>query len=501
MSEVTDAVFPRDWAHRTALVVEPTGETVTFAELEERSNRAAHFFREQGLRIGDTVALLLENRIELLVLAFAAQRCGLYYAAVNTHLTPAEIDYIVDDCGASLVVSSSRCHLAVTEREIRRFSVDRVETEGWHLLDLSPYLVDPVVDQAEGDFLLYSSGTTGRPRGIERPLTGGEFGSYPDIPGKWLSRLLGLVPGDVFLTPAPLYHAAPLAWTMGALRQGATAVVMERFDAPLALELIERHRVTHSQWVPTMFVRMLKLDPEVRNRFDLTSHRVAVHAAAACPIEVKRQMIHWWGPILFEFYSSTEGVGATSIFSEDWLRKPGSVGRPLIGKIEILDDDHRPVNTGVVGTIWFSGGGNFRYHSDAAKTAEAHDAEGRATVGDLGWMDEDGYLFLADRRADLIISGGVNVYPREIEDALILHPDVLDIAVVGLPDEEMGHRVVAFVQLRPDSTVPVESLPLALTEFCSDSLAKFKIPREFRFVEELPRTPTGKLRKHELLPR
>lgn len=498
---MTDTVFAPDWAQRIAIVAEPSGESLSFAELENLSNRAAHFFREQGLRIGDTVALLLENRTELLVLAFAAQRCGLYYAAVNTHLTPAEVGYIVEDCGASLIVSSAPCHTAVAGAEIRRFSVDPVDTEGWRLLDLASYPGEPVTDQAEGDFLLYSSGTTGRPKGIERPLTGGEFGTYPDIPGKWLSGLLGLVPGDVYLTPAPLYHAAPLAWSMGALRHGATVVVMESFDAALALELIERHRITHSQWVPTMFVRMLKLEPAIRNRFDLTSHRVAVHAAAACPVEVKREMIDWWGPLLFEFYSCTEGVGATSIFSDEWLRKPGSVGRPLMGKIEILDDDHRPVDPGVVGTIWFSGGSNFRYHGDDTKTAQAHDAEGRATVGDMGWVDEDGYLYLADRRTNLIISGGVNIYPREIEDALILHPDVLDVAVIGLPDEEMGHRVVAFVQPRPDSTVPLDALPRSLTEFCSDSLAKFKIPREFRFVEELPRTPTGKLRKHELSPR
>lgn len=303
-------------------------------------------------------------------------------------------------------------------------------------------------------------------------------------------------PGDTFLSPAPLYHAAPLGWSMGALRQGATVIVMERFDAAHALELIELHRVTHSQWVPTMFVRMLKLDSEIRHRFDLSTHRVAVHAAAPCPVEAKRALIEWWGPILFEFYSSTEGVGATSIFSDDWLRKPGSVGKPLLGVPEILDDDGRPLGHGEVGTVWFSGGREFAYHGDAEKTDRAHDSQGRATVGDVGWIDEDGYLYLSDRRSHLIISGGVNIYPQEIENVLVMNPDVIDVAVAGVPDPDLGERVVAFVQ--PRRSNGCDELADQLREDCAQVLARFKIPREFRFVDQLPRTPTGKLRKHEL---
>ena len=490
-------IFSTEWADRTALVIEPGGERITFGELEALSNRGAHFLRSCGLRTGDTVALVIENRLELLVLAFAAQRSGLYYAAVNTHLTPAEADYIVSDCGARVVISSAQCHGMVTGAGTQKYCVDEIGSAGWNVLDLETYPDSPIDDQAEGDFLLYSSGTTGRPKGIERKLAGGEFGTYPDLPGKWLAGLLGLVPGDVYLSPAPLYHAAPLAWSMGALRHGARVIVMRKFDAKEALTLIERHRVTHSQWVPTMFVRMLKLDPAVRERYDLTSHRVAVHAAAPCPVEVKRQMIEWWGPILFEFYSSTEGAGVTSIFSAEWLERPGSVGRPLMGTPEILDDDHNPLPVGEIGVVWFSGGTEFRYHGDSAKTAKAFDDQGRASVGDMGWLDDDGYLYLADRRTDLIITGGVNVYPREIEDVLITHPDVLDVAVVGLPDPEMGRRVVAFVEPRSgaDATQTAE----LLAEHCRKSLAGFKVPREIRMVDSLPRTPTGKLRKHQLV--
>ncbi len=497
---MSTGIFPSEWWSRTAIVVEPGGDSLTFGELEARSNQAAHFFREQGLRTGDTVALVLENRLELLVLAFGAQRSGLYYAAVNTHLTPAEAGYIIDDCGAKLVVSSDQCQelVSVAGHEVRKFSVDDAQLpDGWESLSLDDFPGAPIEDQAEGDFLLYSSGTTGRPKGIERKLVGGEFGSYPDLPGRWLSGLLGLVPGDVYLSPAPLYHAAPLAWSMGALRHGATVIIMRSFDAAHALELIELYKVTHSQWVPTMFVRMLKLPPEVREKFDLSSHRIAVHAAAACPVDVKRSMIDWWGPILFEFYSSTEGVGATSIFSEEWLKKPGSVGKPLLGEPVILNEAGVPVAVGDIGTIWFTGGAEFQYHGDADKTSAAHDGEGRATVGDMGWVDEDGYLFLADRRSDLIISGGVNIYPREIEDVLIAHDAVLDVAVVGVEDAEMGQRVVAYVQPVTADDGPTE-LIAGLSDLCKQNLARFKQPKEFRIITELPRTPTGKLRKHLL---
>jgi fatty-acyl-CoA synthase len=284
---------------------------------------------------------------------------------------------------------------------------------------------------------------------------------------------------------------------MGVHRTGGTVVVMERFDPQLALALIEKHQVTHSQWVPTMFVRMLKLPEDIRTRYDTSSLRHAVHAAAPCPVEVKKAMIDWWGPILFEFYSSTEGMGATAITSEEWLQKPGSVGKALLGTPYVTDDEGNALPVGQTGTVWFTDGAPFEYHGDPGKTAATHDERGGATVGDMGYLYEDGYLFLSDRRYHLIISGGVNIYPQEIEDALVMHPDVEDVGVVGVPDDEMGERVVAVVQLRDQSAADAE-LVTRLIDFARTRLAGYKIPRDIRFADELPRTPAGKLRKHEL---
>ncbi|MCX4095735.1 acyl-CoA synthetase [Nocardia sp. alder85J] len=493
-----DTLFPPEWSDRIALIVEPSGARMTFGELEARSNTVAHLLRARGLTPGSTVALLMENRAEFFVIAWAAQRTGLYYVGVNSHLTSPEIEYIVRDSGATALFASAAQlgAAAVASSDVEhRFVVDPANDHtGWEALGiaLDGFPETAVPDQSEGDFLLYSSGTTGRPKGIQRPLPGGPLGSYPDAPGRWLRELLGFRPGDVYLCPAPIYHAAPLGWSMGAQRSGGTVVMLERFDAQSALAAIETHRVTHAQWVPTMFVRMLKLAPEIRQRYDLSSQRVAVHAAAPCPIAVKRAMIDWWGPILFEFYSSTEGMGATAIRSEDWLRKPGSVGLPLLGRPLILDDHGRELAAGEIGTVWFEGGTSFSYRGDPGRTAAVVDDKGRATVGDLGYLDEDGYLYLADRRTDLIISGGVNIYPREIEDVLILHPGVLDVAVIGAPDPDLGRRVVAVVQPAASGVVGAEEL----LEHCRARLARFKVPREVRFVEQLPRTPTGKLRKH-----
>ncbi|MFI7530290.1 AMP-binding protein [Nocardia salmonicida] len=494
---MTEDLFPAEWADRAALVVEPAGTVLSFAELETRSNTVAQLLRSRGLGPGATIALLMENRAEFLVIAWAAQRAGLYYVAVNTHLTAPETEYILRDSGATAVFASAGLAAVDTTGIDHRFILGDAAVAGWESLDRS--LVDlptlPIPDQSEGDFLLYSSGTTGRPKGIQRPLPGGPLGSYPDAPGRWLRELLGFRAGDVYLNPAPLYHAAPLGWSMGVHRSGGTVVILERFDAELALACIERHHVTHSQWVPTMFVRMLKLAPGIRERYDVSTQRVAIHAAAPCPVEVKRAMIEWWGPILFEFYSSTEGMGATAIFSDEWLRRPGSVGKPLLGKPVILDEAGNEVPAGEIGTIWFQGGTPFRYRRDPGHTAAAVDESGRSTVGDLGSLDEDGYLYLADRRTDLVISGGVNIYPREIEDVLIMHPGVLDVAVIGLPDPDLGKRAVAVVQPTELGSVGAAEL----LEHCRAHLAAYKIPREFRLVEQLPRTPTGKLRKHLLI--
>jgi fatty-acyl-CoA synthase len=344
--------------------------------------------------------------------------------------------------------------------------------------------------------MLYSSGTTGRPKGIRRPLSLGPMGEGPPsaVP---LLQALGLGAGDRYLCPAPLYHAAPLAWSMSAQRLGATALVMERFDPAGALDLIERHAVTHGQFVPTMFVRMLKLPDEVRARYDLSSLRRVVHAAAPCPVDVKRRMIEWWGPIVDEYYSATEGVGVTWVTSDEWLARPGTVGRAMLGEIHVLDGGGRDLPPGEVGAIWFRGGNAFEYHNDPAKTAEAHGERGLATVGDIGHVDEDGYLFLSDRRAHLIISGGVNIYPREIEDLLIGHPKVADVGVIGVPDDEMGEQVKAVVQ-PADMADAGPELEAELLAWCRRHLAGYKCPRSVDFDPALPRLDTGKLYKRVL---
>ncbi|OOL33342.1 hypothetical protein GQ85_01580 [Rhodococcus rhodochrous] len=489
---------------RAAIIVEPGEHVVTFAELEARSNQIAHYLREAGLRPGDCIGIMSENSAEYLEIAWGAQRAGLYYVGINTHLTAPEVSYLVGDSGVHAFFVSGRFVdlaenvLSDSALQVPRRIIIGDRCEGWDCYAdiLTNYPAAPIDDECEGDFLLYSSGTTGRPKGIKRPLPGGRMGTYPDLPGRWLRETLGFDPGDVYLSPAPLYHAAPLAWSMSTHRSGGTAVILRKFDAELSLRIIEKHHVTHGQWVPTMFVRMLKLSEEVRKAHDLSSLRHVIHGAAPCPIEVKHRMIEWLGPILYEFYSSTEGMGATAITAEKWLRKPGSVGLPVMGTPYIKDEEGKILPPGEIGTVWFTGGEKFDYYKDPTKTAASRDSSGGATVGDLGYLDDDGYLFLSDRRPHLIISGGVNIYPQEIEDALVLHPRIVDVGVVGTPDPDMGERLVAVVQ--PVSSDDVVGLTDELISYARERLAGYKVPREVRIVDELPRTPTGKLRKLEL---
>ena len=516
-------VFAAEDPDRPAVIMGAAGTVVTYAELEARSNQVAWLARRCGLEPGDGLAAILENRPEMLDLAWGAQRSGLYFTAVNWHLTAAEAAYVVADSGARMVVVSSRlAGLAAglgpgLPAGVRRLMIGGT-IPGWDSYEEAVRALPPtpVPDECEGDVMLYSSGTTGRPKGIKRPVSGVAFGQHPDIPGHWLRELLGMAEGDVYLSPAPLYHAAPLAWTMSSHRTGATVVVMERFDAEQALRLIARHRVTHSQWVPTMFVRLLKLPPQTRGAYDLGSLRWAVHAAAPCPVPVKQAMIDWWGPILFEFYSMTEGFGAASIFSEDWLRKPGSVGRPLMGIPHILGAGGAELPPGETGTIWFEGGTPSEYHGDPAKTFAAANERGWRTVGDVGYVDADGYLYLTDRASNLIISGGVNIYPQEIENVLTMHPEVADVAVLGVPDPDLGEQVKAVIQVeaRPAAASPGEAadpgqetadpeesaraLADRLAAYCREHLAGFKIPRSFEFTAEELRTPVGKIRRGPL---
>src|SRR3984957_17381671 len=430
---------------KPAVILYPSQTVIDFAELEMRANRLAHFFRQAGLREGDTIAAILENNAHIHVVMWAARRSGLYYALINTHLTTQEAAYIVENSGARAVIGS-RATRTVCEglaeqlpdglQELLLIADD--DLEGWQRYPecVADQPSEPVADETEGDLLQYSSGTTGRPKGIRRELAHVAPAEAPNMVMP-LMTAVGVTGASVYLSPAPLYHTAPAFWSMSVQSMGGTVVVMEKFDPQLALECISRHRVTHGQFVPAMFVRMLKLPEAVRNSYDLSSLQRVVHAAAPCPVDIKKQMIDWWGPIIDEYYASSEGAGASFIRAEEWLGHPGSVGRPLIGVPHILDADGNELPAGEVGEIYYGGGYSFEYLKDDAKTAAARDPHGWVTVGDLGCLDEDGYLFLTDRRHHMIISGGVNICPQEAEDLLISHPKVPDAAVFGTPDAEM----------------------------------------------------------------
>jgi fatty-acyl-CoA synthase len=493
---------------KPAVVRAESGEVLTYRELEENSVRLARHLYDAGLRKGDHVALLSGNDPKVYEVHWAALRTGLYITAVNRHLSPSEISYIVNDCGARALIVSAGLAGAAEQIVAQTPSVDIRLAFGGPVQGYKSYedaraaaSPEPLPDQPRGADMLYSSGTTGRPKGIKQPLPDRQVG---DAPGDTYTAIFGPLYGfdteTVYLSPAPLYHAAPLRFGGVVHALGGTLVIMEKFDAEQALAAIERYRVTHSQWVPTMFVRMLKLDEAVRARYDMSSLRVAVHAAAPCPVDVKRAMIDWWGPILHEYYASTEANGATFIDSEQWLRKPGSVGRAGLGTIRVCGDDGAELPTGEIGTVYFERDEiPFAYHNDPAKTAEAVHPEHPTwtTTGDIGYMDEEGYLFLTDRKAFMIISGGVNIYPQEVEDALALHPRILDVAVIGVPDEEMGESVKAVVQPAP-GVEPGPELAAELRDYLRERIAHYKVPKSFDFADDLPRTPTGKLVKGKL---
>jgi acyl-CoA synthetase (AMP-forming)/AMP-acid ligase II len=499
---VYPAVYAASSPDKPAVIMGGSGATMTYRELDERSNRLAQLLRAAGLRRGDHVALFMENHLRYLEVTWAALRSGLYLTAINSYLTPSEVEYIVEDCGATAFITSTAkagvaAQVAMPSRVSVRLSVGGAEGFDDYETALAAHPPTPIDDESMGTFMLYSSGTTGRPKGVKRPL-GDVHPRDPDPTVAGLQVLYKFRESMVYLSPAPMYHAAPLAYSMWATRCGGTVVIMERFDPEHVLQLVERHRITHAQFVPTMFIRMLKLDEETRSRHDVSSLEVAIHAAAPCPVPVKQQMIEWWGPKLYEYYAGTEGNGSTFITSEEWLRKPGSVGRASgTTVIHILDEDGNPQPAGSEGTVWFSGGGVFEYHNAPEKTAESHRPGGLSTLGDVGYLDEDGYLFLTDRKAYMIIAGGVNIYPREIEDVLVTHPAVADVAVFGVPNDDLGEEVKAVVQpIDMDEAGP--ALAAELTTWCAERLARFKVPRSIDFEPELPRLPTGKLYKRLL---
>lgn len=485
---------------RPAIVMGSSGITVTYGELEERSRRLAGVLRSRGLGVGDHLAILMGNSHTFLEVAWAAQRSGLYYTPINNHLRPGEVQYVLDDCGASALVSSRALADVVATLDTSRVSV-RISADGgltgFECYDdvVTAQAPGPVDDECEGREMLYSSGTTGRPKGVRKTLPGTVFGDPLSVPAQIAAGLTGGTPGEdaVYLCPAPLYHSAPLVGSMSWHRVGGTVVLMEKFDARECLELIERYRVTDAQFVPTMFVRMLRLPRAERKSYDLSSLRTVFHTAAPCPVAVKQQMMQWWGPIIHEYYSGTEDLGATSISAQEWLAHPGSVGRPL-DECHIVGPDGTELSAGQVGVVYFAGGRPFEYHGDPEKTTSVTNDKGWRTLGDMGYLDADGYLYLTDRVSHMIVSGGVNIYPQEIENVLIAHPMVADVAVIGVPDEDMGEAVKAVVQLA-DRVDFAEDLAADLIGYCRSELAGYKCPRTVDFVDELPRDPNGKLYK------
>ena len=479
-----------------------SGEQVTYAQLEDRANQVAHFVSALGIRPGEHVAVLMNNCRELLELCFGLDRSGVYYTLISTRLTTDEIDYIVRDCGARLFIYSavleSVDNVLFTKlpSKLKCMRVGAGGKQTGHGDWMSQCAKEPTsaIEQAlQGSDMLYSSGTTGRPKGVLWPLPKTAAGQHTMLV-KLLAPLFGYDADSHYLSTAPLYHAAPLRHSMTVIKMGGTVTVMERFDALLALQTIERCRITHSQWVPTMFVRLLKLDQETREKFDLSSMKMVVHAAAPCPVDVKEQMIEWWGPIVHEYYAGTENNGFCSITPTEWLQHKGSVGRASQGKLHICDEEGVPLEVGEVGTVYFSDGPQFLYHNDPVSTAQTRNALGWTTLGDIGYLDEQAYLYLVDRKAFMIISGGVNIYPQEIENVLLQHPKVMDAAVVGVPNSDWGEEVKAVVQ--PVHAFDIgPALSTELLAFCREKLAYFKCPRSIDFDMELPRLPTGKLYK------
>jgi len=500
------AEYAKSQPDQPCLIFANSGEVVTYAEFEGHANQLAHLLRDHGLKRLDHYAIFMENNAVYPQACAAGERSGLYYTCINSYLTAEEMAFIVNDSESKVVITSA------SRRDVAIEAMKACPDVTLHLIvggtgDDGPFAdyaeavaafpQSPIADEQLGTAMLYSSGTTGRPKGILRPLQE----SRPDenLPiFDFLNQLWEYRDGMVYLSPAPLYHSAPQAAVNLAIRAGGTCIIMERFDPEQYLSLIEKHKVTHSQLVPTMFSRMLKLPEDGRARYDLSSLEIAIHAAAPCPPQVKHQMIDWWGPIVHEYYGATEGLGFAACNAKEWLDHPGSVGKILLGELHILDDDMQPCAQGTPGTIWFVTATPFEYYNDPERTQESRSPDGTmSTVGDVGYVDDDGFLYLTDRKTYMIISGGVNIYPQECENLLITHAKVADAAVFGVPNEDLGEEVKAVVQIMPGFD-PGEALEAELIAFCQEHLSHQKCPRSIDFEDELPRLPTGKLYKRLL---
>ena len=489
-----------------AFIMAATGETVTYRELDARSNRLAHLLRGRGLKRLDHYSIFMENNNRYLEACGAGERSGLYYTCVNSYLTAGELAYILTNSQSRILITS-KLKLDVAREALKECPkvelciVADGEGESDRIVGLKEVTADmphtPISDEWVGTAMLYSSGTTGRPKGILRPLP--EQSAEYNLPlFDFLVKIWRYREGMIYLSPAPLYHSAPQAAVNLTIKTGGTVIIMENFDPERYLELIQKWGITHSQLVPTMFSRMLKLPEEIRNKYDLSSLEIAIHAAAPCPALVKDDIIKWWGPIIHEYYGATEGLGFTACDSKEWLAHRGTVGKVLLGDLHILDENMKPCPTGTPGTVWFKTASPFEYFGDPAKTNEARSADGSmSTVGDVGYVDDDGYLYLTDRATFMIISGGVNIYPQECENLLITHPKIADAAVFGVPNPDLGEEVKAVVQPMP-GVAPGPALAEELIAFCNQSLSRQKVPRSIDFEAELPRLPTGKLYKRLL---
>jgi long-chain acyl-CoA synthetase len=478
------------------------GNTISYGELHARSQRVAAVLHGAGLRRGDGVALVLPNRPEFFEITWGCQLSGLYYTAVNTHFTPDEVAYVIDDSDAKAVfVDASMAALAAHIRDTNAALDVRIgiggQLSGWEPYEDALAAADDAPPLTDGSEMLYSSGTTGRPKAVRRTLP-------TDGNGSWAQAVLEMAlvhryemsPGSVYLSPAPLYHAAGVNYTMAVNRVGAASIIMPKFDAESVLRLIETHRVTHAQFVPTMFVRMLKLPEAIRHKYDVSSLRYVLHAAAPCPVDVKHRMMEWFGPIIHEYYGGTEGFAGCTIDPEEWLAHPGSVGIP-IAPVHVVGDDGEELPVGKSGELYFEGGPDFQYFKDPSKTAAVYNDRGWRSLGDMGYVDDDGYMYLTDRSTFMIVSGGVNIYPQEAENLLVMHPKLVDAAVFGVPNDEFGEEVKAVVQ-PVDGLTPGPDLESELIEYCRAHLAGYKCPRSIEFDPELPRDPNGKLYKRRI---
>lgn len=492
---------------KPAVWLEDSLEPLRYLDLHRRSSQVAQWLLSLGLPSGSGIAMLMENGFEFFEVLWGARRAGLYLTPISPHLKPAEIAYVLRDCGAGVIVATAELvelagqAAAAGGQAIPCYVAGR-DASGAGSLEPQMARFDgaslPAPPPAVGREFLYSSGTSGRPKGIRRPLTpyADRYKETYDF-ASWRDSY-AYTRDSVYLSPAPLYHAAPIRHSHRVLDIGGTVVVMKRFDAERALALVDRYKATHSQWVPTMMIRMLALPEEVRARYDVSSMQMFIHAAAPCPADVKRRIIEWWGPVVTEYYGGSEAIGLTAIGSYEALSRPGSVGRATLGVVHIVSPDGEDLPPGQQGLICFSGAPRFEYHNDPAKTAAAYDEKGRASYGDIGHVDADGYLYLSGRRTDLILSGGVNIYPQEVEILLTGHPGVRDVAVIGVPNEEFGQEVKAVVEL-DDPRAASPELGQALIDYCRAHLSHLKCPRSVDFVARLPRHENGKLYKRLLM--